>query len=90
MMPCTIVLLTDDMDDHLESGRMLGCREDKMAFFEQEDFDLDQFAELHMINLTEKGIGTLKGDLAALQNKCEDDVCIRNAFSLRVWSIACL
>lgn len=58
----------------VESGRMFGRRQDKMAFFEQEDFDLEQFADVHMINLTEKGIGTLKGELAALQDKCETEV----------------
>ena len=57
-----------------ESGRMLGCRQDKVAFFEAEEFDLDQFAELHLSNLTEKGLGTLKGDLAGLQERCEDEV----------------
>jgi len=65
---------------------MVGRRQDKMAFFEQEDFDLEQFADVHMINLTEKGIGTLKGELAALQERCETEAqaAIHGSYSLFV------
>lgn len=59
----------------LESGRMMGRQQDKMAVFEQEDFNLDKFSETQLANLTEKGMGNLKNDLSSLQDRCEQEVC---------------
>eukprot|EP00803_Ostreobium_quekettii_P006811 evm.model.scf_585EXC.2 EVM.evm.TU.scf_585EXC.2 scf_585EXC:16025-22032(-) len=57
-----------------ESGQMIGSRRDKIQLFEDDLFNADAFSRAAMANLTEKALDTLRGDLTALQEHCEEEV----------------
>lgn len=57
-----------------EAGHLSGNRQEKLELFESNNFDVEDFTNDFVVHLTEKGVNTLRGDLATLQEQCEEEV----------------